>query len=155
MYLSSVDVTGEEPPRDGVGDLKRGKEALDTFKKRVDAILLGLAGSAANHREVAAQRISRDSLSTGSAPFAAADGLFAQYSRVHEQLVTLSRTLGEQIEAMGIAVHGANIGFDNLEEDLRQRFAQIQCGAVRAGSDAQHGTHARHVVREDPAKGVL
>ena len=27
---------------------------------------------------------------------------------------------------MGIAVHGADVGFDNLEDDLRHRFWQLQ-----------------------------
>jgi hypothetical protein len=38
----------------------------------------------------------------------------------------LSKVLHLQIEAIGIAVRGAQHGFDNLEEDQRRRFWQIQ-----------------------------
>ncbi|MGW2814534.1 hypothetical protein [Streptomyces sp. NPDC001415] len=107
-------------------DLSKGLEALTIFKKKVDAVLTGLEGSHASPTKLAAQQISRTSFSAGTAAFPEADGLFTQYHRVHERLTSLSRSLGHQIEAMGIAVLGADIGFDNLDEEMRQRFWAIQ-----------------------------
>ncbi|GHJ36385.1 hypothetical protein [Streptomyces sp. TS71-3] len=109
----------------GGADLKRGAEALKIFKRRVDKLLSEFEGSAGSSGKVGEQRISRASLS-GSGAFGEADDLFHQYNRVHEQLTTLSKSLGHQIEAMGIAVHGADVGFDNLDEDLRRRFHTLQ-----------------------------
>ena len=109
----------------GSKDLKRGAEALKTFKKRVDGVLQDLEDSKASRSKVSEQRVSRASFG-GSGGFAEADGLYTQYNRVHKELTELSQTLKDQIEAMQIAVHGADVGFDNLEEDVRRRFWAIQ-----------------------------
>ena len=109
----------------GSKDLKRGAEALKTFKKRVDGVLQDLEESKASRSKVSEQNVSRASFG-GSGGFAEADGLYAQYNRVHTQLTQLSQTLKDQIEAMQIAVHGADVGFDNLEDDVKRRFWEIQ-----------------------------
>ncbi|MGH1556212.1 hypothetical protein ACRAWF_43905 [Streptomyces sp. L7] len=41
-------------------------------------------------------------------------------------MTSLSKSPHLQIEAIGIAVQGAHRGFDNLEEEQRQRFWAIQ-----------------------------
>jgi hypothetical protein len=84
------------------------------------------AGPAGSSAQVGEERVSRAALSGGGHAFPEADGLFTQYNRVHERLTSLSKLLGQQIEALGIAVHGADIGFDNLDEELRRRFHAIQ-----------------------------
>ncbi|MCC8340626.1 hypothetical protein LMJ38_32515 [Streptomyces sp. R1] len=102
-------------------------EALSTFVKRVDSALRNLEGSAGDPTRIGAQRIKPSSLNSGSAAaFPEAHALYLQYNRVHEELTSLSKTLHLQIEAIGIAVRGAHVGFDNLEEEQRRRFAQIQ-----------------------------
>ncbi|WP_343041869.1 MULTISPECIES: hypothetical protein [Streptomyces] len=118
-----------QPP---AADLKRGLEALKQFRRRVDTLLTEFEGSAGGSSEVGHQKIVRASFSGAAAPFPEADGLYSQYDRVHERLTSLSKLLGDQIEAMGIAVHGADVGFDNLEDDLRQRFWAIQTRIGRA-----------------------
>lgn len=104
--------------------LKVGLEALGTFKKRVDAVLSTLEGSPASPQKIAAHALSEASFS-GAGGFAEAKGLHSQYERVHERLTTLSKTLGLQIEAMQIAVMGADGNFSNLEEEQRRRFHEI------------------------------
>ncbi|MGA5584555.1 hypothetical protein [Streptomyces sp. WAC00469] len=94
--------------------------------KRVDAVLRDLESSAGNPMSVEAQTISQTSLRSGSAPFREASDLYEQYNAVHERLTTLSKTLHLQIEAIGIAVQGAHQGFENLEEEQRRRFWEIQ-----------------------------
>lgn len=113
-------------PGGGTGDLKRGVGALETFKKRVDALLADFEGSAANKSKVAAQTVSRAALSGSNTCFAEADGLFTQYNRVHESLVSLSKSLGDQIEYLSLGVHAAAVGFDNVDDDTRRRFHEIQ-----------------------------
>ncbi|MFJ4965629.1 hypothetical protein ACIP6P_24815 [Streptomyces sp. NPDC088729] len=115
-----------DPDGGGTGDIRRGVGALEKFKTRVDALLADFEGSAAGRTNVAAQKISRASLSGPNARFAEADGLYTQYDRVHESLVSLSRSLGEQIEYLSLGVHAAAVGFDNVEDDIRRRFYTIQ-----------------------------
>ncbi|MDJ0460984.1 hypothetical protein [Streptomyces sp. H27-C3] len=139
-----LDVSGG---RGGGSDLERGVGALKRFQTRVNGLLKDFEGGAGGSANVAAQRISRGSLSGGNAPFTEADGLFSQYNRVHEELVTLSKSLGDQIELLSIAVHGAEVGFDNLEEDLRRRFHSIQ-----ARLDQEHDRQQERREQQKDAK---
>ncbi|MFJ9212367.1 hypothetical protein [Streptomyces sp. NPDC102264] len=107
-------------------DLEKGVGALKRFQTRVNALLTELENGAAGNKKVAAHRISRSSFSGGNLPFAEADGFFTQYNRVHAELVKLSKSLGDQIEMLSIGVHAAEVGFNNVEDDLRQRFHSIQ-----------------------------
>ncbi|WP_246201634.1 hypothetical protein [Streptomyces alboniger] len=99
---------------------------MKTFRRRIDTLLTEFEGSAGSSSKVGKQNVSRASFSGTGSAFPEADGLYAQYDQVHERLTSLSKMLGDQIEAIGIAVHGADVGFDNLEDDLRQRFWAIQ-----------------------------
>lgn len=107
-------------------DLEKGVGALKRFQTRVNGLLTDLENGAAGNKKVAAQRVSRSSFSGGNLPFAEADGFFSQYNRVHEALVSLSKSLGDQIEMLSIGVHAAEVGFNNVEDDLRQRFHTIR-----------------------------
>lgn len=117
---------GEGKGGGGTGDLRRGVGALEQFQNRVNALLADFEGSAAGRTKVAAQRVSRSSLSGQNTSFAEADGLYTQYNRVHESLVALSKSLGEQIEYLSLGVHAAAVGFDNVDDDTRRRFHAIQ-----------------------------
>ncbi|MDJ1643702.1 hypothetical protein [Streptomyces pakalii] len=122
MQNNGEDITVSE----GTGDLKRGVGALEKFKKSVDALLADFEGSAASKTKVADQKITRASLSGQNACFAEADGLYTQYNRVHSSLVSLSKSLGDQIEYLSLGVHAAAVGFDNVEDDVRRRFHEIR-----------------------------
>lgn len=111
-------------------------EALTTFKKRVDGVLSNFKGSPGSATKVGAHTISQASF-CGKGDFGEAKGLHTQYERVHERLTTLSKSLGLQIEALRIAVHGADVGFDNLEEELRHRFWEIQTQVRHEQEQAQ------------------
>lgn len=126
---------GTAPSSDA--DLKRGLEALKAFRRRVNTLLTEFEGSAGGASEVGGYKLTRGSFSGGGSAFPAADGLYSQYNQVHERLTLLSKMLGDQIDAMGIAVHGADVGFDNLDEDLRQRFWAIQTRVDRDEASAQ------------------
>lgn len=120
-------------------DLKVEAESLKTFKTRVDGILTALETSAASKGKVSAQDVPRSSFGGN---FNEADAIFKQYNRVHTLLTTLSQTLNDQIEAMGIAVLGAKNGFENLDDDHKRRFWEIQ-----ARSEARYEGQVRD--RED------
>ncbi|MFI7322936.1 hypothetical protein [Streptomyces venezuelae] len=113
---------------------------MKTFRQRINTLLTEFEGSAGGSAKVGAQKVSRASFSGSGSAFPEADGLYAEYDQVHERLTSLSKMLGDQIDAMGIAVHGADVGFDNLEEDLRQRFWAIQ---TRVGRQEMPDGHER------------
>lgn len=131
-------------------NLEVTSEALTTFQKRVDTVLRDLDASAGNPNKVDAQTINKSSLHNEAArAFPEAEGLYTSYNIVHTQLVTLSKTLKLQLEAIGIAVKGAHIGFDNLEEDQRRRFWSIQTEIAElersgATSDGNKSDGAQH-----------
>ncbi|GLF99071.1 hypothetical protein SYYSPA8_32260 [Streptomyces yaizuensis] len=110
----------------GSGDLARGIGALKNFHQQVTTLLAEFEGGEGGSAKVAEQRVARASFSGANLPFAEADGFFQQYQRVHTSLVSLSRSLGRQIEALTIGVHAADVGYDNVEEEMRQRFHSIE-----------------------------
>ncbi|MFI0242693.1 hypothetical protein [Streptomyces sp. NPDC016845] len=114
------------PSATRAANLEYTNEALTTFQKRVDAVLKDLDSSAGSPTKVSAQSINKSSLHSGAGDFPEAEQLYTQYNAVHTNLVTLSKTLTLQIEAISIAVQGAHRGFGNLEEEQRQRFWAIQ-----------------------------
>ncbi|GFH35385.1 hypothetical protein [Streptomyces pacificus] len=134
----------------GSGDLERGAGALRRFQERVNALLAELEEGHAGRSRLATQTVPRNSFSAPGGGFLEADGLYAQYNRVHAEIVKLSRSLGDQIEMLSIAVRGAEVGFDNLEDDLRQRFHAIQA-RVQREQQAQERRTAQH--RQDDAAG--
>ncbi|AWK11477.1 hypothetical protein AB0I99_11125 [Streptomyces spongiicola] len=141
-------------PADGGGggaarDLERGAGALKRFQERVNALLAEFEEGEAGRSKLATQAVPRSSFSAPGAGFLEADGLHAQYDRVHSEIVRLSRSLGDQIEMLSIAVRGAEIGFDNLEENLRQRFHSIQTRVVEE-QRAQELRTAQHRLDSAP-----
>ncbi|MFF1741179.1 hypothetical protein [Streptomyces mirabilis] len=131
-----ADMTGGASPSTAA-DLKVGADVLMTFKQRIDKLLSEFEDSAGSASKVGAHRISRTSLSGHGTPFHEADALFTQYEQVHEHITQLSKTLGLQIEAMGIATQGAQNGFDTLDDDQRRRFREIQVETNRLYTEAQ------------------
>ncbi|MER5631121.1 hypothetical protein [Streptomyces nitrosporeus] len=125
----------------GAKNLRRGVDALEVFQKRVNAILADFVSSPGGEDKVEAQRVSRTSLSGQNAGFAEADGLFAQYNRVHQSLVTLSRSLSDQIEYLSLGVHAAAVGFDNVDDDTRRRFHEIE---ARMDAEREREQTERH-----------
>ncbi|MCC3651383.1 hypothetical protein LIX60_07850 [Streptomyces sp. S07_1.15] len=125
-------------------DLELGVDALKKFRSRIDGLLTELESGNGGSSKVALERVTRASFSGTNLPFAEADGFYLQYNRVHKALVELSKSLGDQIEMLSIAVHAADVGFDNVEQDLRRRFHDIRVrleAAARAEAerDEQHG----------------
>ena len=108
----------------GAADVSRGFMALSKFKERVDDLLKAFEDSAGGSSKVGTHRQSESAFGTGNFPEAKA--LHLEYERVHERITSLSKSLGLQLEAMRIAVHGADVTFDTLEEDQRYRFHEIR-----------------------------
>ncbi|MFJ7130764.1 hypothetical protein [Streptomyces sp. NPDC098101] len=116
-------------------DLERGVGELKKFRDRVDGIITDLASGAGGATRLGANRVTRDSLGVGI-PFKEADGFFGEYDRVQKALVALSKSLGGQIELLQIGVHAADVGYDNVEDDQRRRFHEIQTRLADERRDA-------------------
>ncbi|WP_175409966.1 hypothetical protein [Streptomyces sp. TRM64462] len=129
----------------GAGDLAKGAGALKRFQSRIDKLLTEFENGPGGTSKVAQQTIARTSFSGGNLPFAEADGFFTQYNRVHKELVSLSKFLGDQIEMLRIAVHASEVGLDNVDEDMRRRFHTIDARLREA--------HAEQEARERAQQG--
>ncbi len=125
------------PGGDLGGDLARGADALRRFRTHVHTLLATFEDGPAGPGGPAAHRLTRADLGAPGTSFPEADDLHAQYRRVHLGLVKLSRSLTEQIEYLSIAVHGAEIGFDDLEEDQRRRFWSIRSRTDRSRTERE------------------
>ncbi|WP_052391375.1 hypothetical protein [Streptomyces sp. NRRL B-24484] len=106
-------------------------ENLQTFKNKVDAILKDLDGSPASHGEVSQQQLQSWQLGQN---FGQAGSLMSAYATVHANLEQLSRTLSLQIEAMSASIDMAARGYDNADEEQRQKFHSI---LNQAGTQSQ------------------
>ncbi|QGV78183.1 hypothetical protein [Streptomyces ficellus] len=144
------------------GDLRRGVGALTTFQKTVNTLLTEFEGGAGGNRQVAMERVTRSSLGHAeSINFAEANDFFDQYNRVHTALVRLSKSLGDQIEMLRIAVHAADVGYDNVDEEKRRRFHEIKArlskeydAAERAKEQEQAKTKAPGPKLQDGTSGT-
>ncbi|GGR45590.1 hypothetical protein GCM10010282_43130 [Streptomyces roseolus] len=118
-----------------VSNLKRGVEALVKFQRDVDHVIENLEKGAGGSAQLNQNRVTRQAFGTGI-PFAEADGFFTEYERVHASLVSLSKNLGGQIELLRIGVHAADVGYDNVEEDQRRQFHDIQARLSQERAEA-------------------
>ncbi|MGP3986259.1 hypothetical protein [Streptomyces sp. 3N207] len=127
-------------PSKSQADLKRRAEALKKLKKRIDGVITELDTSPAAKHKISCRRVTRQSLGGRNLPFAEADDLFTKYSEVHETLTLLSESLRDQIDAMSIAVKYADGNLDEVEEDEKRRFWEIQARTeALAEKFKQHG----------------
>ncbi|QKW52720.1 hypothetical protein [Streptomyces buecherae] len=129
--------------RRGGADLAREAETLSYFKGKIDKILLDLESSPAAKSKIGDQTITRAAYGTG---FSAADDLASMYDKVHGRLEKFSQTLGDQLEALGIAVQIADRGYDSIDAKQAARLREIQrrareeYPATKQGQPADQGT---------------
>ncbi|MFJ4914619.1 hypothetical protein [Streptomyces sp. NPDC088726] len=114
-----------ELPGDGspAPDLAAPSESLQSFKSRVDKLITKLDSSPAAHSRITEQKVTAASYGTG---FPEALGLSSAYDMVHARLEQLSKTLGDQLEAMGITVDLADRGYENVDQEHSERLHAIQ-----------------------------
>ncbi|MFI2368872.1 hypothetical protein [Streptomyces sp. NPDC018833] len=115
------------------------------FKKRVDDLLIVLDGSEAAPGRMGDDRLVRGQL--GAADFGEAQFLFESYRIVHDELEKLSKALGAQIEGMGLAVHSSQVGYENVDQDIRDRMK-----AVNAEVESYYDRERDPFVEQGPAK---
>ncbi|MDF3294078.1 DUF2563 family protein [Streptomyces silvisoli] len=107
----------------GTSGFGRKPDALLDIQKRINDLLTKLEQSAASHTKLGGQAVSRASF---GGKFAEADDLHALYDNVHKQLVTLSQTFSDQLEALGITVQIIDRGYDGIDQEQADRLREIQ-----------------------------
>ncbi|MEU9854330.1 hypothetical protein [Streptomyces sp. NPDC047974] len=137
-----------------MGDLQRGVDALVKFQRDIEHVIENLEKGAGGSAKLNQNRVTRQAFGTGI-PFAEADGFFTEYERVHASLVSLSKSLSGQIELLRIGVHAADVGYDNVEEDQRRQFHDIQTRLDRERDEAiEREEQARAKDPAQPAKNT-
>ncbi|MBY8889185.1 hypothetical protein K7472_30710 [Streptomyces sp. PTM05] len=109
-------------PNGNAQQLAREAESLKKFKDRIDKILADLDTSEASHKRLGTRKIPPASYGD----FTEAQDLASQYDKVHTQLVTMSQTFSDQIEALGIAVQMANGDYEGIDQEQQDRLMAIQ-----------------------------
>lgn len=115
--------SGESGRSGGRSDLKVEAETLASFKSRIDKILLDLEESPAARSKISDQTVAHAAF---GAEFTAAADLAGAYEKLHARLEKFSRTLGDQLEALGIAVQISDRGYDSIDAEQAARLRAIQ-----------------------------
>ncbi|MFF8729835.1 hypothetical protein ACF073_25580 [Streptomyces sp. NPDC015171] len=105
--------------------MRRGIDALQEFKGRLDDALSEFEEGHGGPSKVAQQSLSRTSFGGTQAPFNEAGDLHSAYETVHARLTHLSKTLGLHIESLKLASHAADATYDGTEDEVRQRFWRL------------------------------
>ncbi|MFI9624961.1 hypothetical protein [Streptomyces sp. NPDC052042] len=108
------------------GDLVTELSSFTKFRERIEEILRDLKASPAGPGKVGEDLASRAHFGGAAGEWAEADGLYKSYSTVIEELERLSKLLSDSIEGLSIAVLAAHKGYENIDEDIRERMAAIK-----------------------------
>lgn len=109
--------------QDTVGDLVTELQSFTKFRDRIDELLEDLKASPADARKVGEDRVAPSQF--GDPAWAEASGLYGSYKAVITELENLSKMLSDSMEGMGIAVLASHKGYENLDEDIRDRMRAI------------------------------
>ncbi|WP_432253330.1 hypothetical protein [Streptomyces sp. HNM1019] len=115
--------TSASGARGGGSDLKVEAETLAGFKSRIDKILLDLEESPAAKSKISDQTVAHTAF---GAEFSAAADLAGAYEKLHDRLERFSRTLGDQLEALGMAVQISDRGYESIDAEQAARLRAIQ-----------------------------
>ncbi|MFE9008934.1 hypothetical protein ACFYOY_43660 [Streptomyces sp. NPDC007875] len=107
----------------GGSDLKVEAETLASFKSRIDKILMDLEESPAARSKISDQSVAHAAF---GAEFSAAADLAGAYEKLHDRLEKFSRTLGDQLEALGMAVQISDRGYESIDAEQADRLRAIQ-----------------------------
>ncbi|WMX44769.1 hypothetical protein [Streptomyces roseicoloratus] len=127
----------------GKQGLEVGEVTLLTFQTRMQKLVDELKGSPAEHTKIGEQKVTAASYGTG---FSAASEMHGAYEKVRTRLEELTKIFGETIEAMGIRAQIAHKGYDNVNQEQRDRYRQI-LETAREDYRKQHPAET-----QDPAK---
>ncbi|MFF3732648.1 hypothetical protein ACFYXM_20550 [Streptomyces sp. NPDC002476] len=107
-----------------VGELVTELSSFTKFRERIEELLRSLKESPADAKKLG--EVSIGLTQFGDPAWAEASGVHAAYKKVVSELETLSKLLSDSIEGLSIAVLAAHKGYENLDEDIRERMLAIK-----------------------------
>ncbi|MFI5771736.1 hypothetical protein ACIA74_24990 [Streptomyces sp. NPDC051658] len=127
-FLGAVGAMGAVSPG-AAGELVTELSSFTKFRDRIDELLRNLKASPADAKKLGEVAIGKTQF--GDPAWAEASGLYTSYQKVVTELETLSKLLSDSIEGLGIAVLAAHKGYENLDDDIRDRMLAIKRGAEK------------------------
>ena len=112
-------------------------ESMSSFKKEIDRLLVELEGSEAAPDKVTADRLEQSHL--GNDSFRESAYLYGIYSMVHDELEKLSKILALQVDGLSIAVAASQVGYENIDYDIKQRMLKLADQTTVPSEQAQTG----------------
>ncbi|MEU4898636.1 hypothetical protein AB0B12_40135 [Streptomyces sp. NPDC044780] len=135
----------------GDSDLKVEAETLASFKSRIDKILIDLEESPAAKGKISDQTVAHAAFGAG---FTAAGDLAGAYEKLHARLEQFSKTLGDQLEALGIAVQISDRGYESIDAEQAARLRAIQQRTAEYYGPNADGRPGAHQEKDTPQTGT-
>ncbi|MFF3836122.1 hypothetical protein [Streptomyces sp. NPDC001930] len=100
-------------------------ETMTEFKASIDGLIDTLTSSAADKGQLNAEPMVRAQFGGGGAAWSEANGVHTSYTNVLKQLTDLSGLLQDCLEGLGIAVVASKDGFEQMDDDVKQKMIRI------------------------------
>jgi hypothetical protein len=144
--------------KDAVHDIQAEYTSFTKFRQRVDELIRDLKESEASPKKIGEEQVARTQFGGGGGSWLEAAGLHKSYEKVIADLETFSKLLGDCMEAMSIAVLASHKGYDNIDQDVRNRMAAISVettehygGPYDPERAKNHGAHGGGGGQKQPA----
>ncbi|WP_030221798.1 hypothetical protein [Streptomyces exfoliatus] len=100
-------------------------ESMSEFKAGIDGLIEMLTSSEAGPGKMKSDPLSRTKFGGGGAAWGEATGIYTSYETVLRQLTELSGLLQDCLEGLGIAVVASKDGFQQMDDDIKQKMIGI------------------------------
>ncbi|MFF9428960.1 hypothetical protein [Streptomyces sp. NPDC014746] len=119
-------------------------ESMSEFKTSIDGLIEMLTGSEADKSKVSSDPVTRAKFGGGGGAWGEAVGIFDSYDSVIKQLTQLSGLLQDCLEGLGIAVVASKDGFEQMDDDIKQKMINIhqRTENAKARADREAGRTA-------------
>ncbi|WP_307790638.1 hypothetical protein [Streptomyces actuosus] len=114
------------------------------FRQRIDELIRDLKESQAGTKQVGQDQVVRHQFGGGDGSWVEASGLHKSYEKVITDLETFSKLMSDCMEAMSIAVLASHKGYDNMDQDVRNRMAAIDVEMTKHYGGSYDPEHSKN-----------
>ncbi|MFF5917819.1 hypothetical protein ACFY8C_05690 [Streptomyces flavochromogenes] len=116
-------------------------ESMSEFKTSIDGLIEMLTSSEADKGKMKSDPVVRGQFGGGGGAWAEASGVYDSYNTVLSQLTDLSGLLRDCLEGLGIAVVASKDGFEQMDDDVKQKMINIhqRTDEAKAKADREAG----------------
>ncbi|MFE2556835.1 hypothetical protein ACFXGT_12500 [Streptomyces sp. NPDC059352] len=124
--------------------VRYNSESMSEFKTSIDGLIEMLTSSEAGKGKVESEPVSRGQFGGGGPEWGEAHGVYDSYNAVIKQLKDLSSLLQDCLEGLGIAVVASKDGFEQMDDDVKQKMIGIhqRTEDAKAKADKEAGRGA-------------